>query len=368
MQLTQQNETDPQTPAFAPLPVVTVMIATYNSAQLLARTLRAVRAQDYPADRLEILIVDGGSTDATREIAAQYGCRVLDNPKTEPVNAKLIGLREAKGTFYVTIDHDEVLVNPASLRRKVEALLENPRCHVALCSGYQRPPEYPGINEYISEFGDPYSLFLYHFSKGYRLQQKTLRACCEVVREEQDYWVVDFQHPKRPPIYELVCLGTMIDRAYFCKAVPALTTDPAEVVHLFYHMLALGVTQMVFLTQDPLLHYSADSLKAYFPKLKWRVCNNVHFAEKGALGVTGRMQYQQSLQWKKYVFLPYALTLLVPLAEGAVMACRRRNAAFLLHPLLSFYVAWEILWQYARKLLGCPPAFRSYDGKKKIDR
>ena len=72
------------------LPIVTVAIATYNSEKLLPRTLKAIRKQSYPQEKIEILIIDGGSKDKTRLIAQEYGAIEIDNPKTEPVNAKLI--------------------------------------------------------------------------------------------------------------------------------------------------------------------------------------------------------------------------------------------------------------------------------------
>ena len=50
-------------------PVVSIVIATYNSEKLLPRTLDAIRRQTYPKERIEILIIDGGSKDNTIKIA-----------------------------------------------------------------------------------------------------------------------------------------------------------------------------------------------------------------------------------------------------------------------------------------------------------
>ena len=52
--------------------LVTIMIATFNSEKLLPRTLDALKAQTYPAELMEILIIDGGSNDTTRDIAKKY--------------------------------------------------------------------------------------------------------------------------------------------------------------------------------------------------------------------------------------------------------------------------------------------------------
>ena len=92
-------------------PIVSIMIATFNSEKVLPRTLDAIRAQTYPQDKLEILAIDGGSTDSTLEIAKNLGCKIIDNPKTEPTYAKWLGFSKCTGKYLITIDHDEVMEN-----------------------------------------------------------------------------------------------------------------------------------------------------------------------------------------------------------------------------------------------------------------
>ncbi len=50
-----------------PLPFVTVIMPVRNEAPMISRALHAVLAQDYPTDRLEVVVVDGLSTDTTAE-------------------------------------------------------------------------------------------------------------------------------------------------------------------------------------------------------------------------------------------------------------------------------------------------------------
>lgn len=347
-------------------PVVSIMMATYNSEKLLKRTLDAVSQQTYPKDRIEILIVDGGSKDSTLAIAEEYGCRILYNDKTEPVNAKLIGARNAIGKYLITIDHDEVIENRRSIELKVKALQENPECKVALCSGYKRPENYPKLNEYISEFGDPFSLFMYNFPKGDVFLERTLKKYYTIDSENTEYMVVSFENIKRQPIFELCCLGTMIDREYFSK-IPGAFESGSKMVHLFYIMLEQGEKSVVLVKNDALVHYSVDSLKAYFPKLKWRICNNIHFQEMGDSGFNGRVQYQKGLQYKKLLFVPYTVSLILPFIQGLYLAITRRNSIYLMHVVLCWYVLVQIAYQYGQKVFGKTPEFSSYDGKKKID-
>jgi glycosyltransferase involved in cell wall biosynthesis len=56
------------------LPLISIITPTLNSAQTVERTIRHVLDQNYP--RLEYIIIDGGSTDGTREIISRYTSRL----------------------------------------------------------------------------------------------------------------------------------------------------------------------------------------------------------------------------------------------------------------------------------------------------
>ncbi len=350
------------------LPYVSIIIATYNSSKILDKTLNALAHQTYPTDQLEIIIIDGGSTDNTREIASSYNCRVIDNPKKDPVSAKAIGYKASHGKYVMTLDHDEVLINPNSIRHRIDGMVNHPECKAAFCSGYKRPDDYPGLNQYISEYGDPLSLFVYHCSKDYKRARKTYLKSGKLVNPLNEsssvsdtlYDVIEIISPKKI-IVELCCMATIIDKEFF-EATTSFMNDPAEMVHLYYNMLETGHNRIIVSKNDPLEHYSADSLVSYLPKLRWRVINNVHFAERANQGFKGRPKSYKTL-FMTYLFPLYSITFIFPLIEAIFLALSRRNSAYLLHPFLCIYVTIYIIWQYIRKILRVPPVQRTYDGK-----
>lgn len=347
-------------------PIVSIMIATFNSEKVLPRTLEAIRAQTYPQDKLEILAIDGGSTDSTLEIAKKANCKIIDNPKTEPTYAKWLGFSKCTGKYLITIDHDEVMENKDSILLKVKAAEEHPYCKVVMCSGYKRPLEYPALNQYLSDFGDPFSLFMYNCPKDYQFLLPFLKKYFTIEVDNENYSLILFGG-KRVILVELDCLGTMLEVPYFRNIVNN-SKDPENTFSmLFYIMLEKGDTSVIVIKNDPLVHYSVDSLKAYLPKLKWRICNNIHFPEQGNVGFTGRQQYQKISQYKKYLFIPYSLSIIIPFVHSIVLSVRRKNPIYLMHPVLCLYVTFEILYQYSLKLFGKTPAFTSYDGKKKVN-
>ena len=99
-------------------PIVSILIPIRNEAAFVERSLEAVLAQDYPANCMEIILVDGLSTDNTREIVAalagrhlQVALQVLDNPgKIVPAGMN-IALRKAKGEIMVRVDGHCLIVS-----------------------------------------------------------------------------------------------------------------------------------------------------------------------------------------------------------------------------------------------------------------
>jgi succinoglycan biosynthesis protein ExoA len=87
-------------------PTVTVAIPVLDEAEHLETTLDSIRAQSYPFI-MEVIVVDGGSSDRTREIARGYrglSVRLFENPGRAQAPALNIALREARGELFVRVD------------------------------------------------------------------------------------------------------------------------------------------------------------------------------------------------------------------------------------------------------------------------
>lgn len=98
------------------LPIVTVIMPIRNEADFIASSLGSVLQQDYPSDRLEILLADGMSIDDTRQIVTQLTnqythipIHIIDNPKQTVPTGLNLALKEAKGEIIVRVDgHCEI--------------------------------------------------------------------------------------------------------------------------------------------------------------------------------------------------------------------------------------------------------------------
>jgi glycosyltransferase involved in cell wall biosynthesis len=100
------------------LPAITVLIDTYNYERFVEAAIDSVLAQDFPSEQVEILVVDDGSTDNTRERVKKYGGRVryLWKENGGQASALNLGFAEARGEIVATLDADDYFL-PGKLRR-----------------------------------------------------------------------------------------------------------------------------------------------------------------------------------------------------------------------------------------------------------
>jgi glycosyltransferase involved in cell wall biosynthesis len=106
--------------------LVTIVMPAYNEERYIAACIASVQAQDYPANRIEILVCDGRSTDRTRDIlatlaAADPRIHVIDNPARLQAAGLGLLVKHARGDVIVRMDvHCEYA--PDYVRRCVETL------------------------------------------------------------------------------------------------------------------------------------------------------------------------------------------------------------------------------------------------------
>src|SRR5262249_21280037 len=108
------------------LPFVSVVMPVRNEGDFIRRSLGAVLAQNYPSYRMEVIVVDGCSTDGTvdavNEIARQYtNVILLDNPREIVATALNRALAVARGEIIVRVD-GHTIINSDYVRECVRAL------------------------------------------------------------------------------------------------------------------------------------------------------------------------------------------------------------------------------------------------------
>jgi glycosyltransferase involved in cell wall biosynthesis len=346
--------------------ILSVIIATFNSAAKLPLVLESLRSQDFPQVRLDVMVIDGGSTDNTREIASRFGARVLDNPQTNPGAAKFIGLHQCLGKIALFVDSDEVYCQKTALKNIVATFAENPQLHLVTSSGYRSPDGYPFINRYINEFGDPFSCFIYRLSKDYRFYLPTMRKRYRVTHETESFAVFDLAQAHDLPLIEMYAMGSSLDVDFFAREFPTQFNSPTEFSHAF-NIVMTKSTLLGIAKGAEINHYSSDSVKTFLHKVKWRIKSNIVFPEFRARGFLGRQKYQATrTKVLTYAYLPYCLLVFPAFLDALWMSVTRRDLAYMGHLPLSLYTALSILYFKILHTLGWRPKVSAYGTSIKV--
>ncbi len=89
------------------LPSVSIVIPAYNEEDRIGGVIENVLSIDYPRDRLEVIVVDDGSSDKTSIVASQYPVRIVRHGVNRGRGAAVMtGIRNAKGEIVITVDAD----------------------------------------------------------------------------------------------------------------------------------------------------------------------------------------------------------------------------------------------------------------------
>lgn len=99
-------------------PFVSVVLPVFNEELVVAKTLDALRASDYP--RMEVVAINDGSTDGTLAVLSEYAqtwpqLRVIDQPNGGKSAASNHGIAQSRGEIVVTLDGD-TLFEPQTIK------------------------------------------------------------------------------------------------------------------------------------------------------------------------------------------------------------------------------------------------------------
>ena len=128
------------------LPKISIVVASYNSESrsYLRRCLESIKKQEYSGE-VELIVVDGGSTDESVAVSLSYGARIINNPNVTELGfagGKNLGINHSTGEFVAIVDADNILMSSHYLTKMIQPFLEDdeismtvPMPYIPLLSG-----------------------------------------------------------------------------------------------------------------------------------------------------------------------------------------------------------------------------------------
>ncbi len=312
-----------------PKPVISTVIATYNSERTLELCLKSLRNQNYPQSKIELIVSDGGSSDNTLKIAKKYKAKIVKSPpdKQSAEYNKAYGIQFATGRYLLFIDSDNVLPHPEWLNQMLLPFQHHKSLVAVEPLRYHHQPSLSILNRYFALFGvnDPLP---YYLGKADRMDY--IHDDYNLIGLSQDkgsYFLVEFDSRNPSQIPTLGANGFLIKRSYFLKS----NHKPGQYFHIDINVdiIARGHDQYAFI-KDTILHLTADR---FWPFIKWRA-----FVMTEYLEAQTQRRYRlfdptrDKPKLLKYIF--YALTIVKPFYDSLRGYSKVRDLAWFIHPVM----------------------------------
>lgn len=333
------------------LPSVSCIIATYNSSESITECLISVFSQNYPEEKLEVIIVDGGSLDKTLEILKRFKVKLYKVPpsKQEAEYNKGTGASRAKNELILFIDADNVLPHKNWLKKMTKPLMEDEdiigsetlRFHYnkndlildryfALLGGVDPVPYYLGKDSKLSWAFDNYNL----------LGEAT---------DMGNYYRVKLTGKKIPVIG---ANGFILRR----KLLKLIKPGPENFFHtdINYDLIQKGFNIYAFV-KDDIIHLKRTKA-SYFIKFLLRrkyIMETQYFERIKNRRHAVYIPETDKLNLIKYII--YSLTFVKPTFDAIRGYIKVRDKAWFLHPIVCFsyliVYSWAVTARAIRKML-----------------
>ena len=295
---------------------VSVVMPTFNSIRTIEACLKSIREQAY-SGKVEIVAVDGGSTDGTLAVLKQYNCKIVNERTGNPEKAKAIGLKEAKGELVLLMASDNVLPDKLWLKIMVDSLLKEPEAVGAYPWRYAYRKTDTSLNRYFALMGvnDPVAWFM-----GKADRQSYLG------NENQKTKLVKFTLENMPTLGDN---GMLVWRNKLMKA----KVDEKNFSHIdvFYDLVSLGMNQFV-VVKNEIIHDTGDSFVKFLSK-RFRYMKELYLEQR-------KMRRYQWVRGfgdiiKLGLFMIYGLSVIGPLVTAVAGWRKKPDWAWFWHPVMS---------------------------------
>lgn len=314
----------------SPYPLLSIITPTLNNEKTIPTFLKYLQRQAYPQEHIEILFVDGGSTDQTLELAKRHKITVLRNPYILAEPATYIGMNKAKGDLFMVLATDNYFLDSDALSSIVRIFQD--RNIYAAFPKHDNEPHYSLFSKYHNTFTDPFNHFIY----GYGANGRTFKNIYKTLEHNGVYDVYDFNSNEVKPMIALA-QGLTIRRNYARKQADAFD-DCRPIIDLIEQNKKIAYVHSVSVYHDTI-----HGLKHFIRKQRWATQNAL---ERKNYGISYRFNKLSPRQKVKVWLWPfYALSILLPLIRGLYGTVKDREMLWLFHPIGCWLSAYASLMQ-----------------------
>lgn len=230
-------------------PKVSIVIPVYNREIFIKPCLDSIFKQVYPKNKIEVLIIDAGSTDKTLQIAKKYPVRIINikDPLAKKIGepGKVLGYKKMTGEFYFYLDSDAEFVSKNLIKDLIFPFLDD-KTIAGSFTRYVSSKKQNAFNRYVS----------YNELQLWGMLAYLLPKISDItIEKRKKYDVVKINQEKSPPI------GMCFYRKKFLKEV-IIDPDKFNYVDIAIplQLAELGNNKFAYIKSAGMIH-RRDGLK-----------------------------------------------------------------------------------------------------------
>jgi glycosyltransferase involved in cell wall biosynthesis len=306
----------------------------------LERCLRSISIQNYPKSKVDIIVIDGGSSDRTLEIAKNYGSKIIFNKLKTAEAGKAIGVNTAKGDLIALIDSDNILPNDRWLSDMVKPFTDT-SVIVSEPIRYTYRRSDPLLTRYFALLGmnDPICLFIGNYDRySYVTNRWTNLKFTEVKKE--DYLEVTLNHE---PIPTIGANGTIFRKEYLKKATKH--SDYLFDIDILIKIIRSEGSVKIAKVDTGIIHTFVENDATKFFRKQLRRINDMSFhkAKKNR-----DVDWEGSFTFGILKFVFSCLLVFPIIYQTLVGYLRKPDTAWLFHPIACYATLFIYIYGWIR--------------------
>ncbi len=298
-------------------PSFTFLIPVLNAERHMERCLGSIRSQNYPQDKVEIIVLDGGCTDGTCRIAQDFGAVVCPNPGRLAEYGLQRGMKRATGELVVIFAADNELSGTDWLERAKRPFIEDERC-AAVWGVLRSGPDDPPLNRYFELIqSDPLTHFMNRNIELYLRDPGTVK--------KDGRYIFDVR-PDRPLVWG--ANGLVVRRSFAAPVWdrPHYLGDNDA----FQQMVEEGNNRVAYIPGLVTYHHHVGELRDWVAK--WKRNFSSHFLDKIETRNTNWV-FVENFRLKLLLWLVYSTNPLISGLHSLYLMARDRNPYWAYHPM-----------------------------------
>lgn len=311
-------------------PKISIVIPTLNESRDIGDCLKSIYNQNYPSSKLEVFVVDGGSSDSTLSMAKKYPVKILFNEKKDAQIGKMLGLKKSTGDFYIYLDADVRLRGKNWFNEMLVPLMDD-QSIVAVSSRYYSKKSDSWLTRFLTydlTQRDPvYEFFSPSITK-------------TIVERRKDYYLCRYINGKIPPTGRCLYRTKILKSSFIFKRKKFMELDVLAI------LVSEGHNLFGFVPQAGYYHNFMTGLKSLLKKRYRNISRNYLFQKEGRYYTWFNLHslngFLKVIAWIIYVHL-----FIPSLFRGIYKTVKHRDLVCMVEPFLNIFETYVIIYGFA---------------------